>query len=59
MAPNCDCAYSGAVIAGEIGSGALGFTAIGEQVGIAQRMESASPLVRSQSAGDSQAIVDG
>jgi class 3 adenylate cyclase len=34
---------SGAVIAGEIGSGPLGYTAIGEQVGIAQRMESAAP----------------
>ena len=29
---------SGQVIAGEIGSGALGYTAIGEQVGMAQRM---------------------
>ena len=34
---------SGAVIAGEIGSGALGYTAIGEQVGMAQRIESAAP----------------
>ena len=31
---------SGQVIAGEIGSGALGYTAIGEHVGMAQRMES-------------------
>jgi adenylate cyclase len=31
---------SGQVIAGEIGSGRLGYTAIGEQVGVAQRMES-------------------
>jgi class 3 adenylate cyclase len=31
---------SGQVIAGEIGSGALGYAAIGEQVGFAQRMES-------------------
>ena len=31
---------SGQVIAGEIGSGAWGYTAIGEQVGMAQRMES-------------------
>ena len=30
------------MIAGEIGSGALGYTAIGEQVGLAQRMESAA-----------------
>ncbi|WP_293331043.1 adenylate/guanylate cyclase domain-containing protein [Mycobacterium sp.] len=34
---------SGQVIAGEIGSGALGYTTIGEQVGIAQRMESVAP----------------
>jgi class 3 adenylate cyclase len=31
---------SGQVIAGEIGSGAWGYTAVGEQVGMAQRMES-------------------
>ena len=34
---------SGQVIAGEIGSGALGYTAIGGQVGMAQRMESVAP----------------
>jgi adenylate cyclase len=34
---------SGQVIAGEIGSGPLGYTAIGEQVGMAQRMESVAP----------------
>jgi adenylate cyclase len=34
---------SGQVIAGEIGSGAYGYTAIGEQVGFAQRMESVAP----------------
>jgi adenylate cyclase len=34
---------SGQVIAGEIGSSAFGYTAIGEQVGMAQRMESAAP----------------
>jgi class 3 adenylate cyclase len=34
---------SGEVIAGEIGSGALGYTTVGEQVGMAQRMESAAP----------------
>ncbi len=33
---------SGQVIAGEIGSGSLGYTTIGEQVGMAQRMESAA-----------------
>ena len=31
---------SGQVIAGEVGSGAAGYTTIGEQVGLAQRMES-------------------
>ncbi len=34
---------SGQVIAGEVGSAALGYTAIGEQVGMAQRMESVAP----------------
>ena len=34
---------SGAVIAGEIGTGALGYTAMGDQVGMAQRMESVAP----------------
>ncbi|MFI5507931.1 ATP-binding protein [Mycobacterium sp. NPDC051804] len=34
---------SGQVIAGEIGSGPFGYTTIGEQVGMAQRMESAAP----------------
>jgi adenylate cyclase len=34
---------SGQVIAGEIGSSALGYTAIGEHVGMAQRMESVAP----------------
>jgi class 3 adenylate cyclase len=34
---------SGRVIAGEIGSGSLGYAAIGETVGFAQRMESAAP----------------
>ena len=34
---------SGRVIAGEIGSGTAGYTAIGEQVGLAQRMESVAP----------------
>ena len=34
---------SGRVIAGEIGSGALGYAATGETVGFAQRMESAAP----------------
>jgi class 3 adenylate cyclase len=34
---------SGQAIAGEIGSRSLGYTTIGEQVGIAQRMESVAP----------------
>ena len=34
---------SGQVITGKIGSGALGYTAIGEHVGMAQRMESIAP----------------
>ena len=34
---------SGEVIAGEVGSTSLGYTAIGEQVGMAQRMESVAP----------------
>jgi len=34
---------SGQVIAGEIGSGPFGYTAVGEEVGMAQRMESVAP----------------
>lgn len=34
---------SGQVIAGQVGSGAFGFRATGEPVGLAQRMESAAP----------------
>ena len=34
---------SGQVIAGEIGSSPASYTTIGEQVGLAQRMESAAP----------------
>jgi class 3 adenylate cyclase/RecA/RadA recombinase len=34
---------SGRVIAGEIGSGSLGYGVIGEQVGLGQRMESVAP----------------
>jgi adenylate cyclase len=34
---------SGEVIAGEIGSGATGYTAVGVHVGMAQRMESVAP----------------
>ena len=34
---------SGEVITGEIGSGPMTYTAVGEQVGMAQRMESVAP----------------
>jgi adenylate cyclase len=34
---------SGEVVAGDIGSGAMGYTVSGQQVGMAQRMESAAP----------------
>ncbi|MET0896634.1 MAG: adenylate/guanylate cyclase domain-containing protein [Mycobacterium sp.] len=34
---------SGRVIAGRIGSGPMGYTAVGQQVGFAQRMESVAP----------------
>ncbi len=34
---------SGEVIVGKIGSGSFGYTAVGEQVGMAQRMESVAP----------------
>src|SRR6185312_17283853 len=34
---------SGQVVAGEMGSGVAGYAAIGEQVGLAQRMESVAP----------------
>ena len=37
---------SGQVIAGEIGSGPFGYTAVGEQVGMAQRMESVAPAAQ-------------
>ena len=43
---------SGQVIAGEIGSGTLGYTTIGEHVGLAQRMESAAAAGR----GDAQPV---
>jgi adenylate cyclase len=45
---------SGQVIAGEIGSSTASYTAIGEQVGMAQRMESVAPpggVMLSESAG--------
>ena len=42
---------SGQVIAGEIGAGSLGYAAIGEQVGMAQRMESVAPAGRGDAVG--------
>jgi class 3 adenylate cyclase len=50
---------SGQVIAGEIGSGALGYTAIGEQVGMAQRMESAAPAGGMMLSASTARLVDG
>jgi class 3 adenylate cyclase len=46
---------SGQVIAGEIGSGPFGYTAVGEQVGMAQRMESSGVMLSASTAR----LVDG
>ncbi len=50
---------SGQVIAGEIGSGALGYTAIGEQVGMAQRMQSVAPPGGVMLSGSTARLVEG
>ena len=50
---------SGQVIAGEIGSGSLGYTAIGEQVGMAQRMESVAPPGGVMLSASTARLVDG
>jgi class 3 adenylate cyclase len=50
---------SGQVIAGEIGSSALGYTTIGEQVGMAQRMESVTPPGRVMLSASTAQLVDG
>ncbi len=50
---------SGQVIAGEIGSGPFGYTAVGEQVGMAQRMESAAPPGGVMLSGSTARLVDG
>ncbi len=50
---------SGQVIAGEIGSGAWGYTAIGEQVGMAQRMESVAPPGDVMLSASTARLVDG
>ena len=50
---------SGQVIAGEIGSGALGYTAVGEHVGMAQRMESVAPPGGVMLSASTARLVDG
>jgi adenylate cyclase len=50
---------SGEVIAGEIGSGALGYTTVGEQVGMAQRMESVAPPGGVMLSASTARLVDG
>lgn len=50
---------SGEVIAGEIGKGALGYTAVGEQVGMAQRMESVAPPGAVMLSASTARLVDG
>jgi adenylate cyclase len=49
---------SGEVIAGEIGSGTFGYTTIGEQVGMAQRMESVAPPGGIMLSGSTARLVD-
>jgi class 3 adenylate cyclase len=50
---------SGEVIAGEIGSGSFGYTTIGEQVGMAQRMESVAPPGGVMLSAPTARLVDG
>ena len=50
---------SGQVIAGEIGSGAWGYTALGEQVGMAQRIESVAPPGEVMLSASTARLVDG
>lgn len=50
---------SGGVIAGEIGSGPFGYTTIGEEVGIAQRMESVAPPGGVMLSASTARLVDG
>ena len=50
---------SGEVIAGEIGSGPFGYTAVGEQVGMAQRMESVAPPGRVMLSASTARLVEG
>jgi adenylate cyclase len=50
---------SGQVIAGEIGSGPFGYTAVGEQVGMAQRMESVAAPGEVMLSESTARLVDG
>jgi class 3 adenylate cyclase len=50
---------SGGVVAGEIGSGLFGYAAIGEQVGMAQRMESVAPPGGVMLSASTARLVDG
>jgi class 3 adenylate cyclase len=50
---------SGQVIAGEVGSTSLGYTTIGEQVGMAQRMESVAPPGGVMLSASTARLVDG
>jgi hypothetical protein len=50
---------SGQVIVGEIGSGSFGYTAIGEHVGMAQRMESVAPPGGVMLSASTARLVDG
>jgi class 3 adenylate cyclase len=50
---------SGEVIAGEIGARSFGYTAVGEQVGIAQRMESVAPPGGVMLSASTARLVDG
>ena len=50
---------SGQVIAGEVGSASLGYTSMGEQVGVAQRMESVAPPGGVMLSASTARLVDG
>ena len=50
---------SGQVIAGEMGSGPFGYTTIGEQVGMAQRMESVAPPVGVMLSASTARLIEG
>jgi class 3 adenylate cyclase len=50
---------SGRVIAGQIGSGSMGYAAIGEQMGMAQRMESVAPPGGVMLSASTARLVDG